>query len=352
MMCITSIIPVISLFFCGTLPFSSAEYPPPTLPSPLTMEKYQVDNGGDLSCPSDVNLEALQGARQIALAKYSNLKEARNFEEFDAGMREIWDVEDESIKVIVPAAGTYVGIESVIEYIALVVGSLNYGFAFYYNSIISDLEYFPTNSSYAFQVAQKAQFYCSALPSPDGSDLGNCETGEIDSLALHHITWKPCSSRISQYVIDYDNLQDYLAIKGASPESVCSRHERWCTGENKQYESFFDCMEFMESIPSVSCGSEKFNGDNMVCRFKHSFMLQFRPEKHCSHVGKESYVCDDAACEGDFERACEATPGDMYYTDVLKPSCSKKCTRRVTAKSGKSDKRRKINTSRCANSWY
>eukprot|EP01083_Nonionella_stella_P128045 387879_1 len=108
------------------------------------MEKYQVDNGnGDAACPSSVDMLALQQARQMTMANYSALKEARDFEEFSDQMRRLWDVEDENIKVIVPKAGIYTGIEEVIEYITLVVGSINGGFAYYYNSVISDFEYFP-----------------------------------------------------------------------------------------------------------------------------------------------------------------------------------------------------------------
>jgi len=289
---------LLSLVFLFKLPFSIAEFPPPVLPNPLPMEKYQLDNGnGDAACPLSVDLIALGQARQTNLGKYSLLKEAQSFEEFEAGMKEIWDVEDEDIQVIVPAAGTYTGIEEVIEYISLVVGSLNNGFAYHYDSVISNLDYFPTNSSYAFQVAQKSQFYCTVLPSANGS--GNCETGELESLSLHHVTWKPCTALIKQYVIAYDDQLYYLATKGASPVTICSRHERYCADDenNRQYDSFLDCMKFMESIPSVSCGAEIFNGDNVLCRFKHSFMTQFRPDVHCPHIGRETYACSDVGCD-------------------------------------------------------
>ena len=297
------------------------------------------------------------------LGKYSLLKEAQSFEEFEAGMQEIWDVEDKDIQVIIPAAGTYTGIEQVIEYISLVVGSLNNGFAYYYDSVISNLgEYFPTNSSYAFQVAQKSQFYCTVLPS--ANDSGICETGAIDSLALHHVTWKPCTALIKQYVIAYDDQQNYLATKGASPVTVCTRHERYCADDenNKQFDSFLDCMNFMESIPSVSCGAEIFNGDNMLCRFKHSFMAPFRPNVHCPHLGRETYACSDVGCE---ELACGGAPGDIDFTGVLPTECSEECkNRRVRkvkgSKGGKKSKKSKkggttpddeVNTSRCASSW-
>lgn len=353
-----------SIVLLSVLPtFSTAAFPPPQLPT-LPMEKYQVDNGnGDAACPSSVDMVALQQARQMTMANYSALKEARDFEEFSDQMRRLWDVEDENIKVIVPKAGIYTGIEDVIEYITLVVGSINGGFAYYYNSVITDFEYFPTNSSYAFQVAQKAQFDCTVLPSP--TDPGKCNTGEMDALAAHHITWKPCTALISQYVIGYDEQQNYLAMKGMTLTSICSKHERFCTGENQQFTSFLDCMSFMESIPAVSCEDEVFNGDNAICRFKHSIMIPFRPDIHCPHIGRETYACTDEACGG--KLACGGKPGELLYTGGILPNgCSKECSLNSTdrksrrnAKSTKSLKGNKstkspgdvVNTSRCASSW-
>jgi len=347
------------LLLAQLIPFAKGEWPPAVPPEVLPMEKHQVSNdNGDINCPASVDLKQLTLARQLVLIKYSNLKEAKSFEEFNAGMRELWDIDDPYIKIIVPVAGKYAGIESIVEYIALVVGSLNHGFAYYYDATISKLLYFPTNSSYAFEVNQKSQFYCTELPS--ASSAGNCETGEIASLAYHHITFKPCTPLISQYVVAYDQLQNYLAVKGSSPEIVCARHERWCTGDNKQYDDFFDCMEFMESIPSASCG-EAFNGDNAVCRFKHSFLIPFRPEIHCPHVSRETNKCSDDDCNGDF--MCDGKPGEIRYSENLHEKCDacrspKFLKLKDGDKASKSTKKGKkgsqnlmVNTNRCANSW-
>jgi len=295
----------------------------------------------------------------VTIAKYSALKEAESFEVYSAEMRTLWDVEDENIKIIIPQAGTYVGIEAVIEYITLVVGSINGGFAYYYGAATSNFEYFPTNSSYAFQVDQKSQFFCTVLPS--ATDPGVCETGEMDSLALHHITWKPCTALISQYVIAYDDQQNYFATKGMTLPSICNRHQRYCTGENQQYVDFIDCMSFMERIPSVSCENAIFNGDNAICRFKHSLMVQFNPAVHCPHLGKVTYACTDEDCGGDL--TCDGKPGDITYTSILPDACSKDCgadsRRNNKSKKTKSSKNTKsgksaigeVNTSRCASSW-
>ena len=333
----------------STLPaFSAAEFPPPQLPPPLPMERYRVDNGGDDTCPSSIDMNKIQQARLMAIRRYSALKEAETFDEYSVEMRKLWDAEDENIKIIVPAAGTYTGIEAVIEYITLVVGSINGGFAYYYNSTISDFKNFPTNSSTAFQVAQKAQFFCTVLPS--ASDPGVCDTGEMDALALHHITWKPCTALISQYVIAYDEQQNYFATKGLTLTSVCNRHQRYCTGKNQQYADFIDCMSFMERIPSVSCTNAIFNGDNAICRFKHSLMVQFSPDVHCPHIGRETYACTDEDCGGVL--TCDGKPGDITYTAILPNECSKDCSANSSSNSkAKKSKGGKVNTSRCASSW-
>lgn len=310
----------------------SAQYPIPVL-RPLPMHKYQVESSvnGDLICPPTTNLTALTLARQGTIVQYSALKEARTFEDFEAGMRRLWDAADKNIKSIVPSAGTYTGIEEIIEYITLVVGSLNHGYVYFYNATTRDFVYFPNNASYSFISPQKSKFNCQKAPS--NSDSGECETDELDSLSAHHISFKPCTALIKQYVIEYDNTQNYMALKGGSPVTVCARHNQFCKGENKQFKNFIDCMKFMERIPSVSCESEVLNGNSVACRFKHSFMLRFRPSVHCSHVGRNSTPCTDESC-GNLS-ACDGKPGDATYTPRLSRKC---CTWK---------KYRNVNTSKC-----
>lgn len=296
-----------------------AQFPQAVNPSALPMHLYPVQGSGsgDLSCGATTNVTQLTQARQLAIAQYSNLKEAQSFAAYDAGMRGLWDAADEGVRVVVPAAGVYTGIEDVIEYISLVVGVVNDGYAYYYNSSSSNLQYFAGNASLSFDVAQKAKFYCSTLPSE--TDAGECQTEELDSLSLHHVSFKPCTALIKQYVIAYDDVQNYMATKGARAATVCARHSKHCTGENRQFADFMGCMEFMESIPFVTCAAQVFNGDNMVCRFKHSFMVQFRPDTHCPHLGRTNTKCTDADCGGDF--SCDAQAGALTYSPKLAPQC-------------------------------
>lgn len=304
-------------FILLSITVCSYAFAQPAVPviEPLPMHEYQVESseGGDTQCPSGTNLALLGLKRQLVIRRYASLKEATNFDQYEGGMRALWDTADSNIKVSVPIAGTYTGIEQIIEYISLVVGVVNDGLVFFSDAAVSNFKYFPTNSSYAFDVDQKVSFYC--------TDKDTCQTPKYPSKSLQHISFKPCSTLIKQVVVTYDEFTSYLATKGVRAASVCGRHEKYCTTPaTKQFKDFLECMQFMESIPSVTCGSEFFNGENLVCRWKHSFMMKFRPEVHCSHVGKDSPPCDDESCDGDFA-ACASKPGEPSYSARLNPRC-------------------------------
>lgn len=305
------------VFNCIAMAYSQT--PSPNI-APLPMHLYQVQgSGGDTACSSTVNLQQLTQARQLALKRYSDLKEAESFKAYETGMRALWDPTDSNISINVPAAGTYFGIEEIIEYVALVVGVANDGYSSFYDAKISNFEYFPNNASYAFTVNQKAKFYCRRAPS--ATDDGDCQTGEIDVIALHHVSFKPCSTLFKQYVLAYDDYTTYLAAKGARLITICMRHDRHCnTPQTRQFQDVFACMKYYESIPFATCGKEVFNGNNALCRFKHSFMVKFRPNEHCPHIGRNSEPCTDADCDGDF-RACTDKPGEVAYTPRLSPRC-------------------------------
>ncbi len=310
----------LGIFLCSIV--YSQPSPPNIAPLPMHLYQVQGSESGDANCPSSVNLQQLTIARQLTLRRYSDLKEAASFEAYDTAMRELWYKNDSNIRVIVPAAGTYIGIEDIVEYIALVVGVANDGFAHYYNARVSGFKYYPNNSSYSFKVDQKVKFYCRRAPTT--TDPGDCQTGEIDSIALHHVSFEPCTPLLKQYVIGYDDYQNYLATKGARLITICMRHEQHCTTpQTRQFRDIFDCMKYYETIPFTTCGAEVFNGDNALCRFKHSFMVKFRPEKHCAHIGRNSKPCTDADCDGDF-RSCTSKPGEITYT----PRLSTRCCRR------------------------
>jgi hypothetical protein len=85
---------------------------------------------------------------------------------------------------------------------------------------------------------------------------------------------------------------------------ICTYHETYCTGSNKQFYSFNECMRFMNALPKVSpvCGNGLLlSGNSSTCRFKHHFMIPLSPELHCFHIGygnvadaENHYKCNDA----------------------------------------------------------
>ena len=87
---------------------------------------------------------------------------------------------------------------------------------------------------------------------------------------------------------------------------ICMAHELHCTGENKQFESYDDCMAFMTARPVIApaCETEGkiLSGDSLLCRFKHHFMIPFEPETHCFHIGtgladiNDHIKCVDTEC--------------------------------------------------------
>eukprot|EP00168_Porphyra_purpurea_P006380 TRINITY_DN1785_c0_g1_i2.p1 TRINITY_DN1785_c0_g1~~TRINITY_DN1785_c0_g1_i2.p1 ORF type:complete len:201 (-),score=37.79 TRINITY_DN1785_c0_g1_i2:299-901(-) len=134
----------------------------------------------------------------------------------------------------------------------------------------------PANASVSFALAQTTRYYC-ARPPTEG-DEGACETPALPSLSAHHVSFKPCTALLRQYVVEYDATTTYFAARGARAAVTCARHSRWCTGANAQYGSFGECMAAIDALPAFSCAAAVFQGNSAICRFKHSFMLRYRPE--------------------------------------------------------------------------
>ncbi|OSX72737.1 hypothetical protein BU14_0407s0001 [Porphyra umbilicalis] len=283
------------------------------------MDRYPVHGppGGDAVCPPGTNATALAEARLATIARYSALKSAPDFDTYNRSMRALWDTADPAIRVVVPAAGVYTGIEDLLEYVTLVVGSLNGGYVYFAGGDVRSLAWTPSNASVSFAAAQTARYYCARPPTE--ADGGACETDEIPALTAHHVSFKPCTALLRQYVLEYDATQVYLAARGARSAVTCARHDRWCTGANAQYGSFEECMTFMDALPAFSCSTAIFQGDSAICRFKHSFMLRFRPEVHCPHIGRVSPPCTDCDCDDGV--ACRTRPGDVHFSPVRPRSC-------------------------------
>ncbi|KAJ7356402.1 hypothetical protein DFH08DRAFT_953751 [Mycena albidolilacea] len=75
-----------------------------------------------------------------------------------------------------------------------------------------------------------------------------------------------------------------MAIKIRAARDICSQHEEYCLGPNKQFESKEACMRFV--LHKIPLGEIWQAGQNTtLCRYIHTPMLPLRPAVHCPHVG-------------------------------------------------------------------
>jgi len=187
-------------------------FPPPVQPV-LSMDRYPVHGppGGDAVCPPGTNATALAEARLATIARYSALKSAPDFDTYNRSMRALWDTADPAIRVVVPAAGVYTGIEDLLEYVTLVVGSLNGAYVYFAGGDVRSLAWTPSNASVSFAAAQTARYYCARPPTE--ADGGACETDEIPALTAHHVSFKPCTALLRQYVLEYDGTLGWAVAR-------------------------------------------------------------------------------------------------------------------------------------------
>jgi len=106
-------------------------------------------------------------------------------------------------------------------------------------------------------------------------------------------------------IIEVDNWQPYNSVTTlaefdvTSPAyqdpyftQVCSRHMLYCTGPNQQYDTYDDCIAFMESLPFGAPDENEWSSTQ--CRWWHAYLSKLRPNFHCPHVGPTGGgVCDD-----------------------------------------------------------
>jgi len=182
---------------------AAGTFPPPVVPD-LPMGRYPVHGppGGDAVCPPGTNATALAAARLATIARYGALRDAPDFATFNRSMRALWDTDDPAIRVIVPAAGVYTGIEDLTEYVTLVVGALNGGYVYYAGADVRALRWTPSNASVSFALAQTSRWYCARPPTE--ADGGACETDATPALSAQHVSFKPCTALLRQYAIEYD----------------------------------------------------------------------------------------------------------------------------------------------------
>ena len=94
--------------------------------------------------------------------------------------------------------------------------------------------------------------------------------------------------------VDKDPVKAQVIATENIAKSVCKTHDTYCTGANAQYESNQDCYDFLTK--EIRVGQSFEMGMNTVlCRNLHEIMVRFRPDVHCSHIGKTGGgQCDDS----------------------------------------------------------
>eukprot|EP01098_Paradermamoeba_levis_P009499 TRINITY_DN3969_c0_g1_i1.p1 TRINITY_DN3969_c0_g1~~TRINITY_DN3969_c0_g1_i1.p1 ORF type:complete len:343 (+),score=109.45 TRINITY_DN3969_c0_g1_i1:95-1030(+) len=112
----------------------------------------------------------------------------------------------------------------------------------------------------------------------NATQVGTFRFDDNDKI-LEFDLWNPLYSASTRRGINY---ADPL-YRATLYNETCSRHSRFCTGPNKQYESIEGCVSFLKTIPFGE--PDVFTANNVLCRNQHATLIQLRPEVHCMHVG-------------------------------------------------------------------
>lgn len=76
-------------------------------------------------------------------------------------------------------------------------------------------------------------------------------------------------------------------------KSICHSHASYCKGSNVQYTDDTDCYNFLTKQIRVGQSFE-LGMNTLLCRNVHEIMVKYRPDVHCSHIGKTGGgMCDD-----------------------------------------------------------
>jgi len=85
--------------------------------------------------------------------------------------------------------------------------------------------------------------------------------------------------------VDSDPTKAQTKATQLLANSICSTHTKYCNGTNSQYDSPNDCYNFLTK--EIRFGESFELGMNtLLCRNVHEIMIKFRPDVHCSHIGK------------------------------------------------------------------
>lgn len=118
-----------------------------------------------------------------------------------------------------------------------------------------------------------------------------------------------------------------ILTRGNSIERVCQLQAQLCTGSLQQYESVGECRQFLATLPSGSL--DRGSANSVSCRGLHSILLPFRPDIHCSHVGKTgNKKCEDVDYDDYLPFAVPSnvsTPIESLVVPVVAPPARAGC---------------------------
>ncbi|KAF2800302.1 hypothetical protein K505DRAFT_264204 [Melanomma pulvis-pyrius CBS 109.77] len=105
-----------------------------------------------------------------------------------------------------------------------------------------------------------------------------------------------------------DPVKSQTAAVNSMAASICATHTTYCNGTNTQYESQDECYNFLTQDIRVGQSFE-LGMNTLLCRNVHEIMIKYRPDVHCSHIGKTGGgMCDDSI-------SYETKVQEQYFTN-------------------------------------
>lgn len=208
--------------------------------------------------------------------------------------------------------GSYTDLDSAVEYLALASPQVNKGF-WYFTAPDSAtdpaavLYVIPGGSSIILGATGGGQWWNKCNAGASGYMEQDIQFEGCNTVIKNYLV--PGNSALTGAPTNLNNFVNkfYLAAQQTKTwgvEDICSYHETYCTGANKQFASRTECMRFHAALPAISpaCGNGLImSGNSTTCRFKHHFMIPLDPEAHCFHIGygdrpdkHGKFKCNDA----------------------------------------------------------
>jgi len=188
-------------------------------------------------------------------------------------------------QVIIPVAGTFTGPEEITEYYLLQNADFTMGLH-YLNPLEPCEGEFTYTSTETTMDTQNPGY--SLYGQWNGQLVGSC--GSEEGTGSSYI-YDDKNSLYPNTVIHNFHESSVLFTIGSygTTEELCTELMSRCDGDNKQYESMEDCLEYhvdMKTIDTES-GCPLLAGHTTACHWTHMYLSDLRPEVHCYHSGKD-----------------------------------------------------------------